>query len=209
MDSKLIFIGGYYKLSNNNVFSLYKSFDINHISFLKRNSAKKFIHLLSREVIKSIDNTNTNTKYIVMEHNHKIHNYLINIIVSKDDRFWISISTKNYRGNIKNLLNELSTEYERLVEFRQVSKYQINDCTYTIDALEYIVNIYKSNPKNKIEEVSKQVDEVKTVMKLSIDKLLERGDKIQTCFEKTSILDVQALEFQKTSKKYKKCCNIM
>eukprot|EP00884_Botryococcus_braunii_P002298 jgi/Botrbrau1/12069/Bobra.0295s0024.1 len=53
---------------------------------------------------------------------------------------------------------------------------------------------------NKISSVQKKVDEVKNIMVNNIEKVLERGEKIELLVDKTDNLRDQAIKFQKTGR---------
>uniref|UniRef100_A0A6B2LHF2 V-SNARE coiled-coil homology domain-containing protein n=1 Tax=Arcella intermedia TaxID=1963864 RepID=A0A6B2LHF2_9EUKA len=58
-----------------------------------------------------------------------------------------------------------------------------------------------SNEKevNKIVAIQEELEDVKNVMRVNIDKLLERGDKLSTLEDQTASLEMEALGFKKRS----------
>jgi vesicle-associated membrane protein 7 len=63
---------------------------------------------------------------------------------------------------------------------------------------------YSSNqPVDKIAVVQAEIDSVKDIMVENIDKLLERGEKIELLVDKTDRLNQQAFKFEKTSRNLK------
>lgn len=59
---------------------------------------------------------------------------------------------------------------------------------------------FYSNPKtDRIGSLQGEIDEVKSVMVGNIDKILERGDKIELLVDKTSNLSSEAFRFRKSS----------
>jgi vesicle-associated membrane protein 7 len=71
---------------------------------------------------------------------------------------------------------------------------------------------YNTNPESDtISRVQNQLDQVREVMVENIDKLLERGEKIELLLDKTEDLNMHAGKFQKQSKKlhYKMWCRNM
>jgi len=65
---------------------------------------------------------------------------------------------------------------------------------------------YYSNDPNadKIRKVRGEIDQVKTVMIENIDKVLERGDKIETLMDKTDLLQAQSQRFRTVSTSLKR-----
>ena len=47
-----------------------------------------------------------------------------------------------------------------------------------------------------VEQLRKQVEEVKASMELNIDQVLERGDKLDELVEKSEMLNIQAEQFK-------------
>ena len=63
---------------------------------------------------------------------------------------------------------------------------------------------YNANPAaDNINRVRQQLDEVKGVMVQNIEKVLERGEKIELLVDKTDKLNQQAFKFEKQSKRLK------
>ena len=62
------------------------------------------------------------------------------------------------------------------------------------------MNFYNSNPQSdKIRFVQGEIDQVKDVMIENIEKVLERGERIDILVDKTDNLNVAALQFKKRS----------
>merc|ERR1711871_925646 len=74
---------------------------------------------------------------------------------------------------------------------------------------------YSNDPSaDTLHKVRGQIDEVKDVMVQNIEKLIERGEKIEILVDKTKNLNEQALEFNKRSRQVKnvmwwKNCKVM
>uniref|UniRef100_A0A3P9H1X7 Si:ch73-234b20.5 n=1 Tax=Oryzias latipes TaxID=8090 RepID=A0A3P9H1X7_ORYLA len=56
-----------------------------------------------------------------------------------------------------------------------------------------------SGSSGKLDQVQSQVNEVKDILKDNIDKVLERGDRLNELIDKTDDLQASADSFQKTS----------
>jgi vesicle-associated membrane protein 7 len=66
------------------------------------------------------------------------------------------------------------------------------------------MDYYNANPaSDNIGRVQTQLDEVKGVMVENIEKVLERGEKIELMVDKTDKLNQQAFKFEKQSKRLK------
>ncbi|XP_004074536.1 vesicle-associated membrane protein 8-like isoform X2 [Oryzias latipes] len=56
-----------------------------------------------------------------------------------------------------------------------------------------------SGSSGKLDQVQSQVNEVKDILKDNIDKVLERGDRLNELIDKTDDLQASADSFQRTS----------
>mmetsp|Transcript_11688 Transcript_11688/g.23613 ORF Transcript_11688/g.23613 Transcript_11688/m.23613 type:complete len:217 (+) Transcript_11688:49-699(+) len=66
------------------------------------------------------------------------------------------------------------------------------------------IEFYNSNPtSDNISKVQAQIDTVKDVMIENIDRVLERGERIELLVDKTDRLNHQAFKFEKTSRTLK------
>jgi len=63
---------------------------------------------------------------------------------------------------------------------------------------------YNSTKDDKVARVREEISQVKDVMIKNIDKVLERGEKIELLVDKTEVLDQHAFKFKKQSKALKR-----
>jgi len=63
---------------------------------------------------------------------------------------------------------------------------------------------YNSAKNDKIAKVKEEITQVKDVMIKNIDKVLERGEKIELLVDKTEVLDQHAFKFKKQSRGLKR-----
>ena len=67
------------------------------------------------------------------------------------------------------------------------------------------MDFYSSDPSaDKIIKVQSDIDDVKNVMVQNIEKVLERGEKIELLVEKTEAMNDQAMNFKKSSTSLKR-----
>lgn len=65
--------------------------------------------------------------------------------------------------------------------------------------LTFVQEFYNTNPtSDNISKVQAQIDSVKDVMIENIDRVLERGERIELLVDKTDRLNQQAFKFEKT-----------
>eukprot|EP00736_Rhodelphis_marinus_P003273 Rmarinus@m.26297 len=66
------------------------------------------------------------------------------------------------------------------------------------------MDYYSNNPNaDKVTKVQREIDEVKNVMVHNIEKVLERGEKIELLVDKTENLNQQAFQFKKQATQLK------
>jgi len=63
---------------------------------------------------------------------------------------------------------------------------------------------FNSQKNDRIAKVQEEISQVKDVMIKNIDKVLERGEKIELLVDKTEVLDQHAFKFKKASTKLKR-----
>ncbi len=62
---------------------------------------------------------------------------------------------------------------------------------------------------DKLMKLDKQLLETKEILVKTIDKVLERGEKLDELVEKSSGLSAQSKQFYKAAKKTNSCCSVM
>ena len=67
-----------------------------------------------------------------------------------------------------------------------------------------------NSPENidKLYKIDKDLDSCKEIMHKNIDKILERGEKIEDLVEKSKDLSKTSKDFYRTTKKFNRCCVI-
>jgi len=71
--------------------------------------------------------------------------------------------------------------------------------------LKNLMEYYSTNPNaDKINRVKGEIDEVKSVMVTNIEKVLERGERIELLVDKTENLSQNAFRFKKQSTSLKR-----
>nr|KAG5692675.1 hypothetical protein BaRGS_028475 [Batillaria attramentaria] len=63
---------------------------------------------------------------------------------------------------------------------------------------------FSKGGKDSVSRLQSQVDEVKDVMTQNIEKVMERGDRLDDLMDKTEELEASAANFQRTSRKIRK-----
>lgn len=79
----------------------------------------------------------------------------------------------------------------------------------TLGNLKKLYKEYKTPPKDRLNQINEELAEVKQILMDSIDKVLTRGETIETIIEKTEYLTDQSKSFLIKSKKTNRCCVIL
>jgi len=72
-----------------------------------------------------------------------------------------------------------------------------------------IVKYQNPNDVDAISKIQKDLDETRDVMVQNIDKLLQRGEKIDDLLSKTEDLSASSKVFMKKSQSLNSCCNVL
>ncbi|XP_077998958.1 vesicle-associated membrane protein 7-like [Glandiceps talaboti] len=130
-------------------------------------------------------------------------NHLFHVIVDNGIIYMCATSDKFPRAQAFAYLQEikrhvsLDTELGPQVQF--AGPYELNSSLSHVMARE--MERYSDVKQDTLTTLQNQVDDVKDVMTQNIEKVLERGDKIDTLLSKTDDLEANAQSFQKSAKK--------
>ena len=150
----------------------------------------------AKRVLNSIPKTKADKR------SYNFNDLCYNIIFDSQGCCYMSVTDEHYsRVRAFQFLEEVKKKFEQ--SHRQVSAFA--------PELKEMCEYY-SDPKNdKLQKLREDIDDVKGVMIENIDKMLERGEQIDTVVEKTDTLAVKAKEFNKktTDLKRKLFCRRM
>ena len=165
---------------------LHNNFNLNDFYFYTHNKIKSGIIELANATIKNIDKQKF---YQITE-------------TFNDITFYIYIYTHNNRIYIV-LADE---EYPKIAILEFIQELIINEQ----DAFEKIWQKYQDPIQiNKILQVKKNLEDTKKIMLDSVDKILERGEKIEDLIDKTDQLNTSSEVFRIKAKQLNSCCNIL
>eukprot|EP01039_Chlorochromonas_danica_P005968 gene5968-6572_t len=119
---------------------------------------------------------------------------------------FLCMSDENTKRRLTfSFLEEIKTLWrERFASVEQNAlPFSLNDLFGPI--LRQKIDFYNTNPSaDNITRVQAQIDEVKDVMLENIDRVLERGERIELLVDKTAKLNEQAVKFEKSSRTLKR-----
>ena len=170
-------------IKNNDI--LYEKYDLSSISYFFRSTIENNLQTKCRELIK--ENMKTNSQEI----NKSIFKgYAFYTVFASDTNICtcIIVNEKYGEKQVKTLLHNL--------------KYSNKD--YNSLFLEY-----RNEPVDKIEQITKTLDEMKIIMNDNIEKIIKRGEDLDTLSVKASNLSDHAKIYKKKAHDYNKCCRFM
>lgn len=103
-----------------------------------------------------------------------------------------------------NLISSFTKKYQ--MSWINMRENQITDFK---ELKESIVNYQDPEEADKIYSINKQLDSTMNVMKKNIDKVLDRGVKIDELVKKSKDLSYTSKQFYKSSKNLNRCCIII
>ena len=99
-----------------------------------------------------------------------------------------------------NLLNQIIEEFQE--KFKTEWEKSNKDFEFKLDSLKQHINNYqKPEQVDKISNIKYKLDDTKEIIIKSIDKILERGEKIEDLMQRSNDLSKSSIKFYKTTKK--------
>jgi len=160
-------------------------------------SARGNFDQVARKILQKIPTQNNKMSYT---HERHIFHYIvesgITFLCMADEEFGRRVPFA-FLEDIKNRF--FSTYGDR---GKTAMAFQMNEDFSRI--LKSQMDYYSNNPNaDKIKQIQGEVDEVKNVMVTNIEKILERGEKIELLVDKTENLSQSAFKFKKSSTQLK------
>lgn len=165
----------------------YSNHNLDDVFVLYRYMVKNEIETVSLKIINTIKLDNF---YKINESINNIHLSIYGYYIK--EKYIIVITDKEYpQLTIYNLYNDIKNEL-------------------TIHELNILWYKYQ-NPLNsdKIQLIKSELDQTKITLIESIEKLIERGEKLSDLVDKTNQLDIESLKFRNKAKNLNRCCIIL
>ena len=166
---------------------IYKNFNLDQFYFFTRYGIEQTIIEISNVIV--IKNNNEKQFYQATEVVNEMTFYIYVYFV--DNLVYIALTDKDYPTSVT------------LQFFQDLYK---NDMSLYNEIWKKYQN---PNNVNSIAKIKSEVDNTKKIMLDSIDKLLERGDKINDLIEKTDQLEFNSQAFRMNAQKLNSCCTIL
>ncbi|PVU96316.1 hypothetical protein BB561_001257 [Smittium simulii] len=120
--------------------------------------------------------------------------------ICKNGVVYLCVASENFGRRIPfSFLKELKTQF-----LREFPEAEVDDLSISYDSfqntIQSIVLHYSNNPSlDPIKKVQGEINQVKDIMIQNIERVLERGDRIDTLVDKTNNLSTAAFAFRKRS----------
>ena len=167
--------------------------------FFQINSIKEMCNFVSRTIMFK------NKPGMLQKINHD--RYLVYSVTKFNGLCAVAILDSEYPQNVmirflNKIMFDFTTEYGNIIiNFKTDYKLQLS----TLDKL---IIEYQDPKKDKFHKINTELDETKIIMHKSIDKILDRGEKIENLVQRSKDLSKSSKRFFKTSRKFNRCCVI-
>ena len=192
-----------YKGNNNSVFFLSKETKMTDFNWFQRKYVREFMTFSCRECIKAMDKD----KFITFNHELEKIKYNIYGFTLNHKLYCAMITNDKYPAQLcKGIGIDLLKNFVKSYPKFETTK-DINMPYKRIKS--DIIHYEKSSQFDKMEKIQKDIEEVKGIMIQNIDKILEKGEKLDELVEKSNDLSQQSKMFYKQANKMNSCCIIL
>jgi len=177
------------------------AYNLADYSFFQKGSIKEFLAFAARTVMRRIG---PGVNAVDYEGN------LVYCFVQQDGLGAIALTDRAYPARVAvTMLKELLAGFRAAVA-APVWRAAVADGACRFAKLEDAIRDYQDPTKvDKIMKLNVQLAETKEMLHKTIDKVLERGEKLDDLVEKSSALSQQSKLFYKQAKKTNSCCSVM
>lgn len=206
----LFIIALLYRVDENTAYFISQEENLSSFGWLKRGTIREFMTLAMREGAKSVKS------------NDPMVTFLIDNLSIKLNILPYHFETKRGGSMLNNLVSAIITDqdYNQRICARILQNIHRNYCdeflmtgeptadqSTKMPFLKECVGKFQE-PKHfdKITKLQDDIEEVKEIMQNNVQKVLERGEKLDEMVEKSEDLSRSSQEFYKASRKLNRCC---
>ena len=163
-------------------------------------SAKEMMRFIARNISYEIQpNVKTSLEYKgQLGHVYKQKNGIAIVCITSGD-----YPSRAAHGVITKVLHEFNGT------FKENYWKKCSDDELKFPALIKILQAYSQPKKDKIEEIQQSIDDAKSIVQTTIEKVLQNMDKLDELVAKSNDLSDTSRMFYKKSKKLNRCCVIL
>ena len=178
-----------------------EALDLTKWNIFVRNSVKEYMRFITRELASRYSSEN----YQIFEYQPENIDITFNAHCKSNTKYCAIIITENdYKQSVAiEVLRKTLFNIEKSIHSDVIKDINV-DC-----GLKELLAKYKTG-EDKIDEIQKDLDETKEVMVQNVNKLLERGEKIEDLINKSEDLSYSSKAFSKRTKELNRwCCQII
>mmetsp|Transcript_22712 Transcript_22712/g.63858 ORF Transcript_22712/g.63858 Transcript_22712/m.63858 type:complete len:200 (-) Transcript_22712:146-745(-) len=168
--------------------------------FYERGSVRELTRFVSREVVQRSPKGERNS---VMHKGHLCHAY-----VRGDGLAMAAISDEEYPPRVAfSLIHEMMEQFT-LKEFPWKAATEDHEFAFSV-LQEYIEKFQDPTEADKLMKIQKDIDQTRETVIMTIDQLLQRGEKLDALAARSDDLSFQSKVFVDKSKEMNSCCTIL
>ena len=195
---------GIFKLPPNKIHNatmLCKEFYLPGFGYFHKSGIKEALVFFMRTIS---EQNNLSTRETIIYQRYHCHVY-----IPKNGLGCCVITDEEYPQRVAfvlsiNIISSFLKKYQ--MKWIDMNENQITDFN---EMRESIINYQDPEKADKIYNINKQIDSTMNVMRKNIDKVLDRGVKIEELVKKSKDLSHSSKQFYKTSKNLNRCCIIV
>lgn len=198
---KLFSLAVLYRNSEDKAVILSSYQDLSSFSFFQRGSFQEFMHFTTKLIA---ERSNMGDRSCVKHEDYMCHCY-----IRMDNLTAVLISDFEYPKRVAfTMMNKVLDDFS--VKYPPSAWSSAGDHSLAFPELEQFLTKYQ-NPKEADGMIKLQtdLDETKIILHETINKVLQRGEKLDDLVDKSEALSMQSKAFYKTAKKTNQCCKIL
>jgi synaptobrevin family protein YKT6 len=189
---------------------LSKKESLKHINFFIRGSAREFITLAAKEIIRKTD---VNKARTVSHENYLVHTVLLKSSLENMNDYLGAVLVTDQEYEPRIAYSVLENSIKKFKEEMRFVKKDLSKVEKDTDIRSpYLEKMIKdSQDPTKVDHISKiksQISESVDILHETIEQVLERGSKIERLVEQSEDLSASSKLFYKEAKKQNDCCTI-
>jgi len=179
------------------------AFDLSSFGFFQRGSAQEFMTFACRTVAKRAQ---PNSKLHIQQEPHVLYSH-----ASSDGLVAIAVCDNEYNPRVAfTMLAQVMTDFQSTFRGKYAVESQIDNFIAWPELPQTLQKYQNPEEADKILKIKKDIEETKVVMYEALDKILERGEKIDSLVEKSNDLGAASKTFYSQAKKTNSsCCVVM
>eukprot|EP01129_Flabellula_baltica_P004669 TRINITY_DN1644_c0_g1_i1.p1 TRINITY_DN1644_c0_g1~~TRINITY_DN1644_c0_g1_i1.p1 ORF type:complete len:215 (-),score=43.85 TRINITY_DN1644_c0_g1_i1:107-751(-) len=181
---------------------------IDHVSFWTRGNVREGLRFVGREVTKR---TQPNQRQSIEHMGYRCHTF-----VSNRDIAVAVVSTLGYPHRVAHDL--ITNVFEMFMETDYYNTNKKKLCLQTRDQsfsglngeiTELLTSYQDPEQVDRILMIQNQLNQTRDIVLSTLDKLLERGESLESLLDRTNDLSFQTKHFAKRTDDLNKCCNFL